>query len=78
MPCLQVTPKFLTDTGYVNSADVLHSPFQIAHKTDKPSYVWATEQPWLMANFNVWMTQQHDGQSTWLDVFDVATHCHFA
>lgn len=49
MPCLQVTPKFLTDTGHVNLADVLHSPFQIAHKTDKPSYVWATEQPRLMA-----------------------------
>lgn len=74
MPCLQATPKFLADTGYVNPVDVLHSPFQIAHKTDKPSYVWAMEQPKLMADFNLWMTEQHQGQSTWLDVFDFANH----
>ncbi|KAI5864895.1 S-adenosyl-L-methionine-dependent methyltransferase [Durotheca rogersii] len=74
MPCLQETPKFLAGTKYANPTDVLYSPFQIAHKTNKPSYVWATEQPELMANFNLWMTEQHQGQRTWLDVFDFAHH----
>ncbi|KAI6087974.1 S-adenosyl-L-methionine-dependent methyltransferase [Hypoxylon rubiginosum] len=74
MPCLQATPKFLADTGYQNPADVLHSPFQVAHNTDKLAYVWAMEQPKLMADFNLWMTEQHQGQKTWLDVFDLAGH----
>lgn len=74
MPCLQATPKFLADTGYVNPTDVLHSPFQIAHKTDKPSYAWAMGQPKLMEDFNLWMAEQHQGQRTWLDVFDFAGH----
>ncbi|KAI0599795.1 S-adenosyl-L-methionine-dependent methyltransferase [Biscogniauxia sp. FL1348] len=74
MPCLQETPKFLADTQYANPSDVLHSPFQLAHKTDKPSYVWAMEQPELMADFNLWMTEQHQGQKTWLDVFDFVGH----
>ncbi|KAI1370106.1 S-adenosyl-L-methionine-dependent methyltransferase [Hypoxylon crocopeplum] len=74
MPCLQATPQFLADTSYVNPTDVLHSPFQIAHKTDKPSYAWAMGQPKLMEGFNLWMTEQHQGQRTWLDVFDFAGH----
>ncbi|KAI1387231.1 S-adenosyl-L-methionine-dependent methyltransferase [Hypoxylon trugodes] len=74
MPCLQETPKYLADTRYANPTDVFHSPFQIAHKTDKPSYVWGMEQPELMANFNVWMAEQHLDQKTWLDVFDFAQH----
>ncbi|KAI1495744.1 S-adenosyl-L-methionine-dependent methyltransferase [Biscogniauxia marginata] len=74
MPCLQETPKFLANTRYVNPTDVLHSPFQLAHKTDKPSYVWAMEQPELMADFNLWMAEQHQGQNTWLDVFDFVSH----
>ncbi|KAI1213215.1 S-adenosyl-L-methionine-dependent methyltransferase [Annulohypoxylon truncatum] len=74
MPCLQVTPKFLADTGYRNPTDVLFSPFQVAHKTDKPAYAWAMDQPELMADFNLWMTEQHRSQKTWLDVFDFAAH----
>ncbi|KAI1414908.1 S-adenosyl-L-methionine-dependent methyltransferase [Hypoxylon sp. FL1857] len=64
MPCLQELPKFLADTKYANPTDVLHSPFQIAHKTDKLAYVWAMDQPKLMADFNL----------TWLDVFDFPRH----
>ncbi len=57
LPCLQETPKFLADTKYVNPADVLHSPFQIAHKTDLPAFVWAVSRPDLMADFNLWMSR---------------------
>ncbi|KAI1128578.1 S-adenosyl-L-methionine-dependent methyltransferase [Nemania abortiva] len=74
MPCLLQIPGFLSGTGYTNPTDVLHSAFQIAHKTDKPAYVWAMEQPRLMADFNLWMTEQHLGSRTWLDVFDVSSH----
>ncbi|KAJ8121313.1 hypothetical protein ONZ43_g2200 [Nemania bipapillata] len=74
MPCLQEIPDFLSATGYTNPTNVLHSAFQIAHKTDKPAYVWAIEQPKLMADFNLWMTEQHLGSRTWLDVFDFSSH----
>ncbi|KAI5917160.1 S-adenosyl-L-methionine-dependent methyltransferase [Camillea tinctor] len=74
MPCLLVTPKFLADTQYANPSNVLHSPFQLAHKTDKPSYVWAMDQPELMSDFNLWMAEQHQEQNTWLDVFDFVGH----
>ncbi|KAI1472148.1 O-methyltransferase [Daldinia caldariorum] len=74
MPCLQETPQFLADTKYANPTDVLHGPFQIVHKTDKPAYAWAMGQPKLMADFNLWMAEQHQGQRTWLDVFDFENH----
>ncbi|KAI1169709.1 S-adenosyl-L-methionine-dependent methyltransferase [Nemania sp. FL0916] len=74
MPCLMQIPDFLNSTGYTNPTDVLHSAFQVAHKTNKPAYVWAMEQPKLMADFNLWMTEQHLGSRTWLDVFDVSSH----
>ncbi|KAI0394397.1 S-adenosyl-L-methionine-dependent methyltransferase [Xylariaceae sp. FL0594] len=74
MPCLQHLPDFLKDTGYKNPSDVFHSAFQLAQKTDQPAYVWAMQQPELHANFSLWMTEQHLGSSTWLDVFDVPSH----
>ncbi|KAI0006845.1 S-adenosyl-L-methionine-dependent methyltransferase [Xylariaceae sp. FL0662B] len=74
LPCLQETPKFLADTGYKNPTDVLHSPFQLAHKTNKTAYAWAMDHPKLMADFNSWMVEQHLDQRTWLDVFDFAAH----
>lgn len=74
MPCLLETPNFLANTNYANPVDPLHSPFQIAHKTDLPAFAWAAGQPKLMAVFNVWMSELHDGQKTWLDVFDFTSH----
>lgn len=74
MPCLQATPEFLANTDYRNPSDVLHSPFQIAHRTDQAAFVWAMGQPRLMKDFNLWMSELHDGAKTWLDVFDYADH----
>ncbi|KAI0016912.1 S-adenosyl-L-methionine-dependent methyltransferase [Xylariomycetidae sp. FL0641] len=74
LPCLQKTPDFLASTNYTNPTDVLRSPFQLAHQTDKPAYVWAAEQPKLMEEFNLWMAEQHRDQKTWLDVFDFPSH----
>ncbi|KAH9900476.1 S-adenosyl-L-methionine-dependent methyltransferase [Xylariomycetidae sp. FL2044] len=74
MPCLQETPGFLADTGYANPADVLNSAFQRAHRTDQPAYAWAAGQPRLMADFNLWMAEQHRDPRTWLDEFDPAAH----
>lgn len=74
MPCLVATPQFLEDTKYQNPADVLHSAFQIAHKTDQPAFVWAMSKPKLLASFGQWMSVLHEGQKNWLDVFDFRKH----
>ncbi|KAI9661830.1 MAG: hypothetical protein M1821_009069 [Bathelium mastoideum] len=78
MPCLQHTPQFLADTGYINPADVVHSPFQLAHKTDVPAFVWAMGQPKLVADFQLWMSVLHESQKTFLDVIDFERLCRHA
>ncbi|KAL7940842.1 S-adenosyl-L-methionine-dependent methyltransferase [Trichoderma barbatum] len=74
MPCLLVAPQFLADTKYANPDDLVHSPFQAAHKTKEPAFAWAISQPRIMDDFNLWMSELHDGRKTWLDVFDFAGH----
>ena len=75
MPCWQHLPKFLKDTSYENISNVLHSPFQIAHKTDQPAFIWAMGQPELERNFNLWMTATHQGQRSCFDVFPPQKFC---
>jgi len=56
---------------------VLHSPFQIAHQTDLPAFVWAVTHapPEMVQDFQMWMTAVYGSrQTSWLDVFDVAKH----
>lgn len=74
MPCLLAAPKFLADTKYANPEDLLHSPFQSAHNTKQAAFEWAMSQPRIMDDFNLWMSELHDGRKTWLDVFDLAGH----
>lgn len=42
--------------------------------TDKPVFVWGGEQPKLLMQFSLWMSELHDGQRTFLDVFDLPAH----
>ncbi|KAI9822944.1 MAG: hypothetical protein M1826_000326 [Phylliscum demangeonii] len=71
MPCFQQLPKFLADTKYANPSDPTHSPFQPAHGTDLPPFVWILSHPDEFGCFIQWMTGQREGQKTWLDVFPV-------
>ncbi|UKZ76825.1 hypothetical protein TrVFT333_004540 [Trichoderma virens FT-333] len=74
MPCLLAAPQFLADTKYINPDDLVNSPFQSAHKTKEPAFAWAMRQPRIMDDFNLWMSELHDGSKTWLDVFDFVKH----
>ncbi|PKK49473.1 hypothetical protein CI102_4957 [Trichoderma harzianum] len=74
MPCLLAAPQFLADTKYANPDDLVHSPFQAAHNTKEPAFAWAMRQPRIMDDFNLWMSELHDGRKSWLDVFDFAEH----
>lgn len=42
--------------------------------TDKPAFVWAGDHPKLLTQFNLWMSELHDGQKTFLDVFDLPAY----
>ncbi|KAK3945224.1 S-adenosyl-L-methionine-dependent methyltransferase [Diplogelasinospora grovesii] len=74
LPCLQATPKFLADTKYQNPADMNNGPFQRGHNTTLPGFAYAAQHRELMDNFNLWMSETHDSQSTWLDVYNFAGH----
>lgn len=42
--------------------------------TDKPAFVWAGDHPRLLSEFSLWMSELHDGQKTFLDVFDLPAY----
>ena len=71
MPCFQKLPQFLVDTNYQNPSDAANTPFQRAHKTDLPPFVWILNHPFNFESFVQWMTAQREGQPIWLDVFPV-------
>ena len=75
VPCYQALPAYLADTKYANPSDVFHSPFQIAHKTDKPAFLFAIDRPDLVGDFNLWMEANHSTHKTWLDVFQFDKLC---
>ena len=70
-PCWQVLPSFLSDTKYANPSQITNTPFQRAHKTEEPAFVWAMSQPQLLQDFNLWMTATHEKQKSWLNVFSM-------
>lgn len=76
--CFLATPQFLKDTAYKNPNNVVHSPFQVAMLTDKPAFVWAGEHPRLLSQFSLWMSELHDGQKNFLDVFDLPAYANKA
>ena len=69
MPCWQVLPEFLADTKYQNPTDSTHTPFQKAHGTDLPPFLWLQDKPVYLKNFSAWMTASREGQNIFLDVF---------
>lgn len=77
MPCMNKTPQFLADTKYANPSDVMHSPFQIAHQTDLPAFVWGFSQPpRMLQDFLLWMAAVYgDRPTSWLDAYDLSKHC---
>lgn len=75
MPCAAAVPKFLADTKYVNPADVTHSAFQIAHRTELPAFIWGFQQPRMVEDLIQWMGAVYaDRPTTFLDAFDISKH----
>lgn len=63
-------PEFFKATKYQNPESMTNTPFQIAHNTDLPAFLWAhLNRDDLTAEFGLWMTAMR-GQRTWLDVIN--------
>ncbi|KAK9318802.1 S-adenosyl-L-methionine-dependent methyltransferase [Lipomyces orientalis] len=70
-PCFAETPEFLKRTGYKDINDPTNAPFNVAHKSNLPGFVWAAqpENSWVLTNSNNFMTVQRQGMPTWLDEY---------
>ncbi|MCJ1400195.1 hypothetical protein MMC11_003399 [Xylographa trunciseda] len=68
-PIYQCLPSFLAANKYANIASSTDGPFQTAHHTPLPVFIWLQQQPDNLHWFNQWMAAQRDGLPTWLSVF---------
>lgn len=62
-------PRFLREVQYTNAVDPLHCPWQLAHNTDQPPFLWLQSHPDHFNYFIRWMTANREGLPIWLDVF---------
>ncbi|MCJ1382181.1 hypothetical protein MMC17_005293 [Xylographa soralifera] len=68
-PVYQCLPSFLAANKYTNIASSTQSPFQTAHLTPLPAFLWLQQQPQALHWFGQWMAAQRDGMPTWLNVY---------
>ncbi|KAL8630485.1 hypothetical protein Q9189_003840, partial [Teloschistes chrysophthalmus] len=67
--------QLMTDTAYSNPSDFSRSPFQLAHNTDQPAFIWGRNHPERVKFFKLWMTATHEDHKSWLDVFPPERFC---
>ena len=54
-------------TNYRNPSDITDGPFQYAHKTSDPFFVWLGERPEQFEHFNNFMSGYRQGKRSWMD-----------
>lgn len=68
-PSFYSMPEYLKKTHYVSPKDIADGPFQYAHKTDKPFFLYLNERPESLEHFNNCMTGFRAGKKSWLDIY---------
>ncbi|KAM0801004.1 S-adenosyl-L-methionine-dependent methyltransferase [Usnea florida] len=66
-PSFHSIPAYLKKTGYENPGNIADGPFQLAHKTQKPFFIWLAENPGYAEQFNNYMSGYRQGKSSWCD-----------
>ena len=66
-PSFHSIPAYLKKTGYKNPGDIANGPFQFAHKTQNPFFIWLAEYPEHAQQFNNYMSGYRQGKSSWCD-----------
>lgn len=60
-------PAYLEETGYRNPYKVSDGPFQFAHNTRVPFWVFLDERPAQLERFNNYMSGYRQGRRSWMD-----------
>lgn len=68
-PIVLALPNFLRKTKYENPEDLAHCAFQDACRTTETMFEWYPKHPEDLETFNMWMTGQREGRTSWLDFF---------
>lgn len=66
-PSFHGTPGYLKDTKYKNPGDIVDGPFQYAHRTKEPFFVWLGQRPEHFEHFNNYMSGYRQGKRSWMD-----------
>ena len=66
-PAFHGIPEYLKKIRYQNPGNSQDGPFQHAHKTTNPFFVWLAERPEQAAHFNNYMSGYRQGKPSWMD-----------
>ncbi|KAL9636917.1 MAG: hypothetical protein Q9204_002070 [Flavoplaca sp. TL-2023a] len=66
-PSFHHLPAYLKSISYGHPTDITNGPFQYAHKTKSPFFVWLQGKPELAACFNNYMSGYRAGKASWVD-----------
>ena len=66
-PSFHSIPAYLKETGYRNPGNIADGPFQFAHQTQNPFFVWLAERPEYAEKFNNYMSGYRQGKRSWCD-----------
>ena len=60
-------PGYLEQVKYQDPGDITDGPFQYAHHTNEPFFVWIGQRPEHAEHFNNYMSGYRQGKRSWMD-----------
>ncbi|KAL8644997.1 MAG: hypothetical protein Q9226_007497, partial [Calogaya cf. arnoldii] len=66
-PSFHHLPAYLKSISYGHPTNIADGPFQYAHKTASPFFVWLQEKPELASCLNSYMGGYRVGKASWVD-----------
>ena len=66
-PSFHGIPAYLKEIKYQNPGNIADGPFQYAHHTKDPFFVWIGKRPEHFEHFNNYMSGYRQGKRSWMD-----------
>lgn len=66
-PSFHGIPAYLKKSNYKNPNNIADGPFQYAHNTQNPFFLWLGERPEHSQHFNNYMSGYRQGKHSWMD-----------
>lgn len=67
LPSFQKIPAYLKSISYAHPTNIASGPFQYAHSTKNPFFIWLASYPPLASCFNNYMGGYRAGKTSWVD-----------